>query len=211
MHQGIDERAADESRNLLQHALSPRGLVDSALPSIVFVVLLGPLGTSPAAYWSLGVSLLLVVVRLVRRQRLVEALSGVAGVVLAVALSAGTGEAKNYFLPEVVGGLAGAAVAAGSLLVGRPLGGLIIGAVVPSFRQWRTRPLLRGAAVHVTAVAGGWALVKALLLLSLYLADEVGLLGTAKLVLGYPAALLLFAYYARVVKRALALDAVAAA
>jgi intracellular septation protein A len=191
----------------LHPAFRLRGLIESGLPSVVFVIAFRAQGTRPAALVALVVAGLMVIERLVRRQRPHEAISGVLGVVIAVALAGGTGQAKNFFLPEVVFGLIGAAALMVSIPMGKPLLGVILGAVAPPFRGWRERPLLHRAFVHITAVAGVWALIKALILLSLYLSDDVELLAGAKLALGYPMVGVLFLYYMRVVKRALAAEA----
>lgn len=201
-------KAADD-RTSLQHAFSVRGLVESGLPSVVFVIAFRAVGTRPAALIALGVALLMVVERLARKQRINEAISGVFGVALAAALAGGTGEAKNFFLPEVVLGLAVSACLLVSIPMGKPLVGLVLGAVAPPFKDWRERPILRGAFVHITAVAGVWAAVKALILLSLYLGDNVDRLAAAKLALGYPMLGVLLAYYFRVVKKALVKEAIA--
>jgi hypothetical protein len=201
---------AGAEKTPMQHAFSLRGLVESGLPSVVFVVAFRFTGTRAAAVISLAVALLMVGERLLRKQRVNEAISGVFGVALAAALAGGTGEAKNYFLPEVVAGLAFSAVLLASVGMGKPLLGTLLGAVVPPFKDWRERPLLRKAFTHVTAVAGVWAAIKALILLSLYLADNVDLLAGAKLALGYPMLGVLVAYYWRVVKKALVKEALAA-
>ena len=184
-------------------AFTVRGLVESGLPSVVFVVAFRFAGTRPAAAVALAVALLIVVERLARRKRVAEALSGVFGVVLAVALAGGTGEAKNYFLPEVVAGVIGSAVLLVSVALGKPLLGVVLGAVAPPFKDWRERPLLRRALVHITVVAGVWAAIKAMILLGFYLADDVDLLAGVKLALGYPVLGLLVVYYIRVVRKAL--------
>jgi hypothetical protein len=195
--------APADDKSALRHAFSLRGLVESGLPSVVFVATFRPLGTRTAAILALVVAFLMVAERLARRQRWQEAVSGVFGVVLSVALSAGTGEAKNFFLPEVVIGLIFSAVLGISILRGKPLLGVVLGAVAPPFKGWQERPVLRRAFVHITAVAGGWAMIKALILLSLYMGDNVELLAGTKLALGYPALAVLVLYYIRVVKRAL--------
>jgi hypothetical protein len=200
---GAPSDAPADDRSGLRRAFSLRGLVESGLPSVVFVATFRPLGTRSAAVLALVVAGLMVAERLARRQRVQEAVSGIFGVALSVALSAGTGEAKNFFLPEVVLGLAFSALLGISILRGKPLLGVVLGSVAAPFKGWQERPVLRRSFVHITAVAGAWAAVKALILLSLYLADNVELLAAAKLALGYPALAVLVLYYIRVVKRAL--------
>jgi hypothetical protein len=196
-------QSVPEGHTGVHPAFTVRGLVESGLPSVVFVVALRFVGARPAAATALGVALLIVVERLSRRKRVAEAVSGVFGVVLAVALTGGTGEAKSYFLPEVVTGLVGSAVLLGSVALRKPLLGVVLGVVAPPFKDWRERLLLRRAMTHITLVAGVWAAIKAMILLGLYLADDVDLLAGAKLALGYPALGVLLLYYVRVVRNAL--------
>jgi hypothetical protein len=205
------KQADGDDRTSLQHAFSVRGLVESGLPSVVFVLAFKVWGTRPAAALALAVAVAMVLERLARKQRVNEALSGIVGVVLAVALAGGTGEAKNFFLPEVVLGFAVSAGLLVSVALGKPFLGVVVGAVAPPFKGWRERPVLRGAFTHITTVAGVWAGIKATILLSLYLADDVDLLATAKLALGYPMLGVLVVYYVRVVKKALVKEAVAMA
>lgn len=195
--------SAPEGHTGVHPAFTLRGLIESGLPSVVFVVAFRLVGTRPAAVLALAVALGIVAERLARRKRWQEAVSGVVGVVLAVALAGGTGEAKNYFLPEVMAGMVGSAVLLGSVALGKPLLGVLLGAVAPPFKDWRDRPLLRRAMVHITLVAGVWAAIKALILLGFYLADDVDLLAAAKLALGYPMLGVLLLYYFRVVRKAL--------
>jgi hypothetical protein len=196
-------------KTALQHAFSLRGLVEGGLPSVVFVVAFRFTGTRPAAAIAMVVALAIVAERLARGKRWQEASSGAFGVVLAVALSAGTGEAKNFFLPEVVVGYLGSAAFGVSVFLGKPLLGILLGAVVPSLKNWRQRPVLKQAFVHITSVAAIWAAIKATILLFLYLADNVDVLAAAKLALGYPMLGVLVLYYFRVVKKALAREAAA--
>jgi intracellular septation protein A len=204
-----DEQTGQPEKTALQHAFSLRGLIESGLPSVVFVATFRFAGTRGAAALAMAVAVGMVLERRARGKRVQEALSGVFGVVLAVALSAGTGEAKNFFLPEVVLGFVFSAALGISIFMGKPLLGMLLGAVAPPFKGWQERPVLKQAFVHITAVAGIWAAIKATILLFLYLADNVDVLAAAKLALGYPALGVLLLYYFRVVKKALVREALA--
>lgn len=59
------------------------------------------LGLPAAAAGSLGLSVLLVV-RLVRHERLVYAVSGLSGVAVGVVLALWSGQAEGFFLPGIV-------------------------------------------------------------------------------------------------------------
>ena len=84
-----------------------RGIIDGALPPLVFVVANGIAttrgGRSSALALAIGAALgtgaALVVLRLVRRETLKQALRGLAGLAVAVAFALHSGEARSFFLP----------------------------------------------------------------------------------------------------------------
>ncbi|HEX8934703.1 MAG TPA: DUF3159 domain-containing protein, partial [Pseudonocardiaceae bacterium] len=74
------------------------GLVASVVPVVVFVAV-NPLAGLPPAIWaSLGVALALGVWRLVRREVLQPAVSGILGVAVCAFIAYRTGEARGFFL-----------------------------------------------------------------------------------------------------------------
>lgn len=132
-----------------------RGLVDSALPATVFVLvrLVAPLGTAITA--SLAVGALLLLLRLRRGEPLQQVGSGFVGLVLAVLVARATGTGKGFFLPGIVTtALTGVAFVV-SLAVRRPAVGLALAAYDARYAQWQDSPRLRRACTTATAV---WAL-----------------------------------------------------
>jgi hypothetical protein len=113
-----------------------RGLVDSGLPAVVFVGVnaLVDIGTSRsvalrsaiAAAVLTGVAI--VVLRLVRKETVQQAVSGFFGLALAVFFAARSGEARDFFKPGIYINLAYGAVFLGSAIIGRPLVGVIYAA-----------------------------------------------------------------------------------
>lgn len=153
--------------------------------------------------------LVLVVVRLVRRETLQQAVSGFFGIALAAFLASRTKGGKGFFLPGIFfSGLYGVAFLV-SVLIRRPLVGVIVAAVEGRGPQWREDAVLR----RVYSIATlGWVGVFALRVGvqgALYLSDaRDGWLAAAKLGLGYPvtivAVALTVAYIRRVTRRATA-------
>ena len=95
--------------------------VDSVLPALIFVILNTIVGFEVALWGSLGIALLFVGFRLLRRQPLRYAIGGLGGVVLAVIMARFVGGAEGYFLPGIVTGVFTSFLCLGSVLVRRPL------------------------------------------------------------------------------------------
>ena len=75
-----------------------RGLVESSVPGLVFVVVyVATRALVPSLVASLAVAVAAGVVRLVQRTPITQALSGVIGVVVGVAWALWTGRAQDYF------------------------------------------------------------------------------------------------------------------
>ena len=109
-----------------------RGMVDATLPTIAFIVANSLAGLRPGI-WAAGVAAVLVfVVRLVRRESIQQAVSGLFGVAIAVAIAAWSGQARDFFVLGIVRSAAITAVLAGSILVRRPLVGYAAEFFAPS-------------------------------------------------------------------------------
>jgi hypothetical protein len=171
-----------------------RGIIDGALPPIVFVAtnalsgLVADRSTSLtlAASASVGLATVLILVRLIRRESLRQAAQGLAGLAVAVGFAVWSGEARDFFLPgmyvDAVYGLAFAA----SALVGRPLVGVIYGLLFQTGGTWRHNPRLKRI---FTVATLGWSAVYGVrtgVQVLLYDADRPELLALAKLLLGWP-------------------------
>lgn len=112
-------------------------VIDSVVGPVVFVGLDAWLGLPAAVAGSLGLSVLVVVVRLVRHERLLYAVSGLGGVAVGVVIALWSGQAEGFFLPGIVtSALLGVACVA-SILVrgGRSAGTGRTGCVRPTARS----------------------------------------------------------------------------
>ena len=137
---------------LLQVFGGGKGLFDSSVPSLVFVLvrLVGSLNVAIVA--SVVAGLLVVVLRSIRGESLQQAFSGFFGLVLAVLISRSTGSGKGFFLPGILL-TAGSGVAFGvSLLLRRPAVGLAVAGFDERFARWREEPLLLRACSRATFV-----------------------------------------------------------
>ena len=164
----------------------PRDWVDSMVPPIAFFVAtrVGELRT--AVYVALGAAGVMVLVRLVRRETLRHAFSGVFGVLIAAYFAARTGKPENFFLPGIIINVVYGFGFLISAAVGHPLVGIIMRVVWERPKEWHEHPTVRRAYVEATI---GWALVflfRAVVQESLRRAGLVGPLTVAKIAMGWP-------------------------
>ncbi|MFC7260207.1 DUF3159 domain-containing protein [Streptomyces lutosisoli] len=134
-----DSRAVTEAA-LFEAFGGVRGMVETVVPGLLFVTIFT---INKDLHWSaiaaLAMSLLLVVVRLVKRDTVKHAFSGVFGVAFGVVFAMMTGNAKDFYLPGMLYTLGLAVAYIVTTLVGVPLIGLILGPVFKENLSWRTR------------------------------------------------------------------------
>jgi hypothetical protein len=186
-------RPAQVSENALLDALGGRrGLVDTALPGIVFVVVFLARGRelNPALIGAIATGAVLLVLRLLRRDTIQYTLSGFVGVVIAAVVARTTGRAEDYFLPGLLlnGGLALTYLL--SIVVRWPAIGVIVGPVTGEGMSWRQDPPRRAAYTQATWVFFAGQCLRAAIQTPLWLAGALGALAASKLVLGWPLLLL---------------------
>lgn len=101
------------------------GSVIAAIPTVVFVVVNFVASLRTAVFAAVGSAVVLALYRLARRQSPLQAVSGLVGVVIAAAIAGGTGQARNYFLIGIVTSFVYGAAFLVSMLLRRPLVGLV--------------------------------------------------------------------------------------
>lgn len=169
-----------------------RGLVESTLPALVFVVVfVATRELVPALVAALALTAVAVVVRLVQRTPATQAFSGAIGVAIGVFWAWRTGDAEDYFAWGLWVNVAWCLGALVSILARWPAVGVVVSLVRGQDMSWRTDP--DAAPLRRRYVWATWlwvALFGARLAVQvpLYLqgTDAVGWLGTAKLVMGVP-------------------------
>lgn len=172
-----------------------RGALESALPSVVFVTvyLLSGSHLVWALSTALGVAAVLAALRLMRREKPVRVLGGLAGVAIAAVVAARTGNAADYFLPSLLANVASALIWAVSIVARWPLLGVIIGFGIGQKTAWRQDPDLLRAYSRASWIWAVSFLVRAGVNLPLYLTDNLVGLGISRVLLGWPMVLLVIA------------------
>ncbi|ACU70560.1 conserved hypothetical protein [Catenulispora acidiphila DSM 44928] len=163
------------------------GMADAGLPAICFLIVYTATNhLNPAVIGSVGVALLMFVIRLLRKETLQHALSGLFGVLVCAAFAKFSGHAQNYYLPGILINLGSFLLFAGTALVRWPIAGLMIGPITGEMTTWRQVPGRLRAFTKATWLLAGLFAVKLAVQVPLYLTHHTTALGVARLALGYP-------------------------
>jgi hypothetical protein len=170
-----------------------QGMVVAGIAPIVFVIVNATSGLHPAIIAALATGVVLTAYRLIRRQAVQQALSGLLGVVVASLIAARTGQARGYFLLGIWQSFIYAVPFALSLPFRRPLVGVIWEFLDPTPMPpgedevpWHRRKGLLGAYVVATVIATALFGSRGIIQLILYKHDATGWLGVTKIAMGYP-------------------------
>ncbi|ORB61947.1 DUF3159 domain-containing protein [Mycolicibacterium tusciae] len=176
------------------------GLVYAGVPTIAYVIVNAIAGLTAAVVVAVGTGAGLIVMRLLRKEPLQPAVSGLPGVVVAALIAYYTGSAENYFLPGIWLSLAMTAVFTASLVVRRPLIGVawnLMRSAGPD-PAWRSdKTVLHAFDMATLAFAAVFA-ARFVVQDSLYDAGSAEWLAFARIAMGYPllALALLVMYWA---------------
>lgn len=140
------------TKSLLTVFGGAKGLFDSSVPILVFVIARFFVDTlNPAIYAAVAAGLLIVVIRKAKGDSLQQAFSGFFGLLIAVLIARATGDGKAIFWPGVVITGGTGVVFLVSLLIGKPMIAVGLSALDPRYAVWRTHDKLRRACFISTA------------------------------------------------------------
>ena len=179
----------NEDKDKVLNALGgKRGLIDSGLPSLVFLIVFNISGkdVNAALYAAVALSILLTLLRLIKRETIQHAFSGLIGVGICALISKRTGNAADFYLPGLWINAAYGLLYAITNLVKWPILGVMLGPILGENLLWRKDPARLNAYIKA-----GWlwvAMFAARLVVQypLYKSGNINLLGTARLLMGYP-------------------------
>ncbi|MGH3458538.1 DUF3159 domain-containing protein [Aeromicrobium sp.] len=190
-------------RSKLSEALGGRrGIIESAVPTVLFTVMFV---STHELRLSLVVSIvatgLLLVVRLVQRSTVQFVLNALIAIGIAALFASRTGEARDVFLPGILYNGAYATVFVFSILIGWPIVGFMIGSITGDPTGWHDdKPIVRLCA-QLTWLFAVPCILRVLVQYPLYAGDHIALLGTAKVILGWPLQIASFAAMAWLLSR----------
>lgn len=186
---GIDPAAQESTGHVVWKAMGGwRGVLESVLPSLAFVVLYT---IAPEPLWlslgvSVGIAALFSLVRILQKSPPSAALGGLVAAGGAAALALWTGRGQETFVPGFfTNSIYGAALLI-SALVGWSLIGLAVGFLMQEGTAWRADRRKRRAFFWLTIAWSVLFFLRLAVQLPLYFAGDVTTLGTLKIAMGLP-------------------------
>ncbi|MDQ4009375.1 MAG: DUF3159 domain-containing protein [Actinomycetota bacterium] len=171
---------------LLEQLGGVGGLVSSVVPVVIFVAVNPLIGLQPAIWASLGAAMVVGVWRLVRREPLQPAVSGILGVAVCAFIAYQTGEARGFFLYGIWYSLVAGLALVVSVVVRRPLVGVLWSVLNGSGYGWRSDRRVRFGFDVATVVWAVFFLARFGVQRWLYNMQEIAWLGVARLAMGLP-------------------------
>ncbi len=176
-----------EEQTLLEQMGGVTGLVSATLPVLVLVPVNQLWGMGPALCAALGVAVLIMAWRIMRKESLQPAVSGLLGVALCAAIAYFTGSAKGYFLYGIWASLVLGILAIASVIFRWPAVGVVWKGINGEPMVWRQVP----RALHAYDIAtAGWALIffaRFFIQNAIYNAgDTTTSLGVVRIIMGWP-------------------------
>ena len=192
---GLDPSQSASTGHVVWHAMGGwRGILESVLPTLVFVVVwtftVDP-QTRQGDLWlavglSVGLAVVFTAVRLITRSPASAAIGGLVATAAAAALALWTGRAADNFILGLVTNGAYGSVLLISALIGWPLIGLAVGWLMNDGTAWRTDKRKRRVFFWLTIAWAALFAARLAVELPLFLTDQVTALGTLKLIMGLP-------------------------
>ena len=168
-----------------------RGLIDNGLPSTLFLIsFLINKDLKLSIYLSVGLSVVLTIWRLIKRETLQHAISGLIGVLICAWFARSSGRAVDYYLPSLWKNLAYFVAYSASAISGWPLIGILLGPILGENFEWRKDPVRRRTYILASWVWAGMFAIRIVIMYPLWKLDQIEALGFASLILGYPLFLL---------------------
>ncbi|MGO1948684.1 MAG: DUF3159 domain-containing protein [Mycobacteriaceae bacterium] len=181
-----ESTGTEAEQTILEQLGGLSGLLASVLPVLALVPVNSRWGLGPALAAAVGVSVLVFLWRLVRRETLMPAVSGLLGVGFCALIAWLLGDAKGYFAYGIWYSLAAGIVFVVSVFFRWPLVAVIWRGINGTGHRWRENPV----AVRAYTVATlAWAVVflaRFIVQQFLYQEDAVGALGVARIIMGLP-------------------------
>jgi len=178
----------NEDRDKVVNALGgKKGLIDSGVPSIVFLVVFNISKEVNAAVMSaLALSLILAIIRLIKKDTIQHSVSGVIGVLICAYFANKSGNASDFYIPKLLTNLGYGTVYLIANLVGWPILGVVLGPLLGENFTWRNNPARKRMYVKASWIWVAMFFSRIAVQYPIYKSGNVNLLGTVNLAMGYP-------------------------
>jgi hypothetical protein len=165
-----------------------RAAIEGSVPPLAFLIAWLASGGDllAAVIWSLVASAVTLVPAIAGRRRPQAVVIGMLMTVVAAMIAYYTGEARNFFLIQLLSNAASALAWIVSIVIGWPFLGLIVGALIGTRTRWRHDPVLLRAYRRASWI---WVLqyvVRVVVFSALWWLDETTLLAIMRAALTYP-------------------------
>ena len=209
----VEEPLPSMSEQIAEQLGGVRGLIESSLPVLAFVVFNVVLGDAvvgldkrTALYWAIAGSVIsavgIGVFRLIRKQPVRHAVNGLFGIAIGAFLAWRTGEAKDFYLPGILLTLGQVAILVLSVVFRKPIIGYAWGVLANRGKHdWLNQPRLFRTFQWLTMVWAGSLFVRAGVQGWFYLTDQANAIGVARILISWPIYAATFAYTAWAIHR----------
>ena len=177
----------DDKAKILDALGGKKGLLDSGLPALLFLIVFNlSHDLHIAGYSAIGTSLVLTIIRLAMRDTVQHVISGLIGVLFCAYLANRSGNASDFYIPKLLTNLGYGSAYLIANLAGWPIIGVILGPLLGENLLWRKNPERKRAYIRA-----GWLWValffgRIAVQYPIYRSGNVNLLGTVNLAMGYP-------------------------
>ncbi len=178
----------NEDRDKVVNALGgKKGLIDSGVPSIVFLVVFNiSKEVNTAIMSALALSLTLAIFRLIKKDTIQHSVSGVIGVLICAYFANKSGNASDFYIPKLLTNLGYGTVYLIANLVGWPILGVVLGPLLGENFTWRNNPARKRMYVKASWIWVAMFFSRIAVQYPIYKSGNVNLLGTVNLAMGYP-------------------------
>jgi Protein of unknown function (DUF3159) len=182
------EGNAQDKEKVIKALGGKRGLIDSGLPALVFLIVfnLSDKNINTAIWAALTLSAVLTFYRLIKRETLQHAFSGLVGVAICALISRRSGNAADFYLPGLWINAGYGALYAFTNLIKWPILGVLLGPILGENFLWRKDPKRLRAYINAGWLWVGLFISRLLVQYPLYESGNINALGTARLLMGYP-------------------------
>ena len=178
----------NEDRDKVVNALGgKKGLIDSGVPSIIFLVVFNiSKEVNTAIMSALALSLILAIFRLIKKDTIQHSVSGVIGVLICAYFANKSGNASDFYIPKLLTNLGYGTVYLIANLVGWPILGVVLGPLLGENFTWRNNPARKRMYVKASWIWVAMFFSRIAVQYPIYKSGNVNLLGTVNLAMGSP-------------------------
>ncbi len=164
-----------------------KGLIDSGLPSVIFLVAFNVKhDLRQAILAALSLSIVLAIIRLAKKDTIQHSVSGILGVLICAYFANRSGNASDFYIPKLLTNLAYGTAYLVANLVGWPLLGIVLGPLLGENFEWRKNPERKKVYTRASWIWVAMFFSRIAVQYPIYRSGNVNLLGTVNLAMGYP-------------------------